>query len=197
MNTPVQEGLFSVSAEEHRESEERLKSQLSRPRGLQLLNTIEQGNTEKSMELIALGADLTVKNFYEDTALSLACIHSLPTVALALINNTTVEINNTNKDGSTPLMYASKNGLLNVVKSLLDAGAKINTKNNNGYTARNYAIINNKTETNTYLKGRGANIIKNLIPAARGGSRRNRTRRNKRSRSPYRGKDRSRRSRRS
>ena len=164
------------------------------------------------MRLVNLGANLAVKNFYGDTALSLACIHSLPTVAIAIMNDMAVDINNVNKDGATPLMYASKNGLLNVVNVLISRGAVINKKNNNGYTARNYAIVNKQTNTDSFLENNGAEAQRMKPPAsastlrasnptpdpvalkADGGRRRSRTRKNKRSRS---GRSRGRKSRRS
>ncbi|MEM5563583.1 ankyrin repeat domain-containing protein [Psychroserpens sp. AS72] len=51
----------------------------------------------------------------------------------------------------TPLMYAVKYGRLDFVKSLVEAGAKLEVKNDKGLTALDYAKKYKQDEIATYL----------------------------------------------
>jgi ankyrin repeat protein len=46
-----------------------------------------------------------------------------------------VDVNTKNVDGSTPLHYATRSGFVAVIETLLSRGARINAKNNAGWTA--------------------------------------------------------------
>jgi ankyrin repeat protein len=53
---------------------------------------------------------------------------------------------------NTPLIIASKNGNLDIVKLLVEHGANIEHTNENGYNAFMVAIMNNNSIVSSYLK---------------------------------------------
>ena len=59
--------------------------------------------------------------------------------------------------GMTPLIIASHNGQLAVIKLLLDAGAKLELKDNIGMTALAHAAYMTKPDAVEYLIAKGAN----------------------------------------
>ncbi len=61
-----------------------------------------------------------------------------------------------NKDGMTPILYASKNRNLKLVLILIDLGANINSQNNDGKTALHFAVLNNDERMVKHLLIRGA-----------------------------------------
>ena len=68
---------------------------------------------------------------------------------------------NLNKEGMTPILYASKNGNLKLLLILIDLGADINSINDKGYTALHYAVENNDERMVKHLLIRGANKFVN------------------------------------
>jgi ankyrin len=60
--------------------------------------------------------------------------------------------------GMTPLMYASRDGRMETVRMLLDAGAEINQRDANDITPLIAAITNNHPDVARYLIERGADI---------------------------------------
>ena len=67
------------------------------------------------------------------------------------------EINVTDVGNNTPLHKAcERNSTLKVVKLLLECGASLTAKNNNGETALDMAIKNDKNSIAAYLRGVGA-----------------------------------------
>ncbi len=65
------------------------------------------------------------------------------------------DVNSCNKNGTTPLMYAKTaafgNGDLQIMKILIQAGARVEIKDNNGKNALEYAI-DNSTKIIDFLK---------------------------------------------
>ena len=61
-----------------------------------------------------------------------------------------------NKDGMTPILYASKNENLKLLLILIDLGADINSQNNDGKTALHFAVRNNDERMIKHLLIRGA-----------------------------------------
>lgn len=55
-------------------------------------------------------------------------------------------INETNNESQTALMFASMKNKQNLVKTLLDYDASIDTKDKNGQTALNYAKLNSSAQ---------------------------------------------------
>ena len=68
---------------------------------------------------------------------------------------------NLNKEGMTPILYASKNGNLKLLLILIDLGADINSINDKGYTPLHYAVENNDERMVKHLLIRGANKFVN------------------------------------
>ena len=60
-----------------------------------------------------------------------------------LINNYHLPINKVNVNGQTPLIMGVKNNAADTVKLLIDHGADITIKDNDGYSAYDYALQNN------------------------------------------------------
>uniref|UniRef100_UPI00404B6400 ankyrin repeat domain-containing protein n=1 Tax=Gelidibacter sp. TaxID=2018083 RepID=UPI00404B6400 len=59
---------------------------------------------------------------------------------------------NEKSNGMTPVMYAAKFNRVDILKLLVENGAKLNLKSEKGYTAEKYAQLSNATEALTYLK---------------------------------------------
>ncbi|WP_025742926.1 ankyrin repeat domain-containing protein [Aquimarina pacifica] len=55
-------------------------------------------------------------------------------------------------EGMTPLMYAARYNRLEIIKVLVEKGAKIKTKNRKGYNAIKFAEISNAKEAVALLK---------------------------------------------
>ncbi len=55
-------------------------------------------------------------------------------------------------DGMTPLMYAARYNRLEIIKILVEKGAKIKTKNHKGFNAIKFAEISNAKEAVILLK---------------------------------------------
>ena len=67
-------------------------------------------------------------------------------------------------DGKTALMFASKNGHLEIAKLLIENGAYLNAADRSGQTATSYALRNDKLETAIFLLEHGAKTDKKLSP---------------------------------
>ena len=59
---------------------------------------------------------------------------------------------NQSSNGMTPLMYAARYNKVQIVKLLLDNGAKIGLKDDKGFTAMKHAELSRATETIEILK---------------------------------------------
>ena len=73
-----------------------------------------------------------------------------------------------NKEGMSPILYATKNKNLKLVLSLIDLGADINSQNDNGRTCLHFAVLNNDERMVKHLLIRGVNKYikdnKNITP---------------------------------
>ncbi|GGX21678.1 ankyrin repeat domain-containing protein [Aquimarina muelleri] len=59
---------------------------------------------------------------------------------------------NEKSDGMTPLMYAARYNRTDIIKMLVEKGAKIKTKNSKGYTAMKFAKQSNAKEAVVLLE---------------------------------------------
>ncbi|AGA67448.1 ankyrin repeat-containing protein [Brachyspira pilosicoli P43/6/78] len=117
--------------------------------------------------LVEKGADVNAKTHSEYSSVETPLLLSLDyehiesrydensSVAEYLINNG-ADINVTNEDGETPLMYASKLHNIKVIELLIQKGADINAFNNYGNTALIYGV--NNLETVKLLVENGADV---------------------------------------
>jgi ankyrin repeat protein len=91
-----------------------------------LLAAAALSNVQAVSEHIAKGADLGARNLRGRTALLLACLSEAQEVAALLIEPTRAAgaLDAVDNDGMSSLIVARKNGLDDIVKMLLKAGAK-------------------------------------------------------------------------
>lgn len=127
----------------------------------QLKNTLlsaaaENGHLATTRMLVALGADVELKDKYQDTPLKSAAraghlhiVHYL----LSLGANP----NATGKSGSTPLTGATYAGHFEIVKALLDGGATIQT-NDHRWTLLHYAARYGHVDLVNYYIDKGIDI---------------------------------------
>ncbi|WP_447637277.1 ankyrin repeat domain-containing protein [Flavobacterium microcysteis] len=59
---------------------------------------------------------------------------------------------NATSNGMTPLMFAARYNKVEIVKLLLASGAKVNTKDEKGFTALKHAELSNATEAAEVIK---------------------------------------------
>ncbi|XP_055308485.1 protein phosphatase 1 regulatory subunit 12A-like [Sitodiplosis mosellana] len=69
--------------------------------------------------------------------------------------NDKFDINYSSSDGTTALMEAAAHGQYNMIKFLIDNGAKIDQKNKYGFLAYDYAVHSDHEEVLPLLGGRG------------------------------------------
>ena len=79
-------------------------------------------------------------------------------LAIKLINDKTVDINETNKNGETPLFIALKKELNEIYMLLINKGANVNTPNNNGKSPLFIALENELNEVCELLISKGADV---------------------------------------
>jgi rhodanese-related sulfurtransferase len=85
-------------------------------------------------ELLAAGADINLTNDDMNNALWFACVsESEETIGLLIRHG--INLNNSNVNGATSLIYASSAGKYPVVKSLVEAGADLALQTLDGFTA--------------------------------------------------------------
>ena len=130
--------------------------------------TAVERNEEVVRKLIEAGADVNAKSSYRGTVLNNAIAQapyfdqppyalSFETIKLLMIDWASVYA--ADESGRTPIMSAAAKSSAAIVKMLLDAGALINAKDNDGKTALIYALENSSgTETAKVLIAAGANI---------------------------------------
>lgn len=104
---------------------------------------------------IYAGTNINTKNYYEETALHIACVTGYEDIVELLINRG-AEINMKDKDGETALHNASRNGYKKIVELLIDRGANINAMSYFGGTALQVASYYGKKEIVELLKSKGA-----------------------------------------
>lgn len=136
-------------------------------------------------KLIEIGNDINDKNFYGETALTLAatnnqkasveyliskgakldlaasiCFNKLSVILKELEEIDSVDINNS--EFNTLLHYAVKRGFLNVVKKLIKKCIKINAFNRSHQTALDIAVTERHEEIAEYLQLKGGKPYANL-----------------------------------
>ena len=105
---------------------------ISKKRGT-LRNKTQDGGSQERIDAVAANTTNTVNN----------------------ILTTEVDVNYTNKNGSTPLLVACRNGNLDIVRLLLAHGAIVNNPDSN-YSALNNAAISGHIGVVNKLLDRGA-----------------------------------------
>ncbi|MET1083457.1 MAG: ankyrin repeat domain-containing protein [Burkholderiales bacterium] len=118
-----------------------------------LMLTAREGEVDTSVALLGKGADVGMRTLSGRTALSFAAEKgSLPLVEVLLSRG--AKVNDTNKQGFTPLMLAST---VEVTEALLRHGADVGARTTRGGTALLIAAERATPETVKLLLSKGAN----------------------------------------
>ena len=97
-----------------------------------LITNSYRGEYEAIKGLIEVGASINLSNNNGVTALMNSTHYDTNVTKLLLDNNALVHYKD--KNGNTALHYAAKYGSMNAIKDLIEAGSKMNVKNNDGNT---------------------------------------------------------------
>lgn len=113
-----------------------------------LFNALNDNRLDDFKKMLQIGILPDSTNDHENSLLQVFCQGSLRRyyqhlntleAAKILIENG-ADINRPSKDGTTPLMHATRTGQMDMVKLLTDHGAQINAENRSGHNALYYAI---------------------------------------------------------
>lgn len=106
--------------------------------------------------VLFLGANINAQTEEtQETALTLACCGGFLDVADFLIKNGAI----LELGASTPLMEASQEGHLDLVRYLLECGADVHAQTTSADTALTYACENGHTDVADLLLQFGANLV--------------------------------------
>jgi hypothetical protein len=109
--------------------------------------------------LIHMGADLTVRDEDNHTALTLACALNLPSIVEFLFDIRNADCVSSIGDGYTPLHFAAGSGMLHIVQRMLARGAHINaTTTKRGVTPLIYACRQRHADVALDLIQKGADV---------------------------------------
>lgn len=142
-----------------------------------LMVVARSGNVESARLLIAHGANVNAKERWRgQTALMWAAAEGLPAMVKELIAHgadvdARSQVNNWERDvtaeprrkymplgGWTPLLFAARQGSLDVAKVLVEAGADVNLQDPDLVSPMVTAIVNGHYDIAAYLAGKGADI---------------------------------------
>ena len=140
--------------------------------GLKLIEAIEDGKTEKAIELIEIGADVNAKKrvriganweeeYHSFHVLYFAISNEMDEVVKLLIENGT-NLDEEDDYGNTALVKAVSAGRLDIAKLLIENGANLDAKNYKGDTALITAAYNGCVDIVEELIEAGADVnVKN------------------------------------
>jgi hypothetical protein len=84
---------------------------------------------------------------YGETQLHHCAIYGLTTSVKRLLSIRNINVNvKDDRFGATPLHYAAENGHIEIAHLLLQNGAEVNAKNNNGYTPLHFAAVHGNVD---------------------------------------------------
>lgn len=125
----------------------------------QLLVAVQNADTEKLIQLIEEGANVNIRNIYDETPLMLAVQYGFNEVVEVLIENgANVNAQSNFKIGRTALMFAVEHANTDIVLLLLKKGADINVHTKYGDTALSYSLKQNHYEIPAFLITKGADV---------------------------------------
>lgn len=104
--------------------------------------------------LLRAGAKVNARNRFGDSAVMAAAIEG----QLAIVKKLVARGAAIDGAGWTPLIYAATGGRDEVVRYLLDAGAKVDAEGPNGLTALMMAVRGGNADTVSLLLGKGASV---------------------------------------
>ena len=107
---------------------------------IELIDAVEDGDALKLKELLAVGADINVKDDRDGYSLLHFAAFYDDTEALKFLIDAGANVNAKENEGRTPLHLAAERGNIESVELLLKAGSDINAKNEHGDTALQMAL---------------------------------------------------------
>ncbi|MBV8801725.1 MAG: ankyrin repeat domain-containing protein, partial [Gammaproteobacteria bacterium] len=100
-----------------------------------LIAAAKAGRADNVSVLLKAGANVNLVDFNQDGALSWAADKGHNQVIEVLLEQKDINLNQANRQGSTPLMEACKKGHVGIAITLINAGANITLKNTKNETA--------------------------------------------------------------
>lgn len=107
--------------------------------------------------ILTKGVSKSIKNEIGNSILHIGASNGSMDIVSYSIEELTIEIESKNNKGTTPLMLAVHSNKLDVVRYLIEHGAKINEVDNNGHNALFYVVDNNRNMFQLLLNA-GADI---------------------------------------
>ncbi|MCL4360982.1 ankyrin repeat domain-containing protein [Candidatus Dependentiae bacterium] len=108
---------------------------------VQFFASLENHDFDSAKEFLRSGANIDLKDQYGNTLLMIAARDNEPEVAKFLIDND-VQINEINSNGSNAIILSARFNNDLISEMLLKSGANFLHKNDQGYSALNFACIN-------------------------------------------------------
>jgi ankyrin repeat protein len=104
-----------------------------------LIKAATLGNVDNVKALLDAGASVSITDAEGNSALALSAGSDAPAAIVKMLIDAKSDVDSANRDGVTPLMQAAKLGDVQKCVLLLDAGAKAGLKDNNNWTAKEWA----------------------------------------------------------
>jgi len=124
---------------------------------LEICYQAEKEDIQVIQKLIQEGANVNIRDGWNDTPLILACQENNKALAQLLIEKG-ANLNAKGHDGNTPLIIACKEKYKELVQLLIEKGVNLNAHNENGETALTIACQQNDEPIATLLIEKGANL---------------------------------------
>lgn len=159
--------LFYLAAVESIEEREQFEKQIHSNQNLETGELHDQVDIETLLMSIKQCTELFIKydlNITEPTDYGTTVLHLLPDMndqgLRQLIIDQFQDVNGPDKNGNTPLHFASGKELPDLVKQLLQAGADVNARNEEKFTVLDYAIIDGITGMIELIEKAGGKVGK-------------------------------------
>jgi ankyrin repeat protein len=110
----------------------------------------------KQQELVDFSPDIETLDISTNEKIFEALIWKKEDLAKKLINENIELFDYVNKNNTTFMHIASANGYYSIVSSLIDRGADVNAKTDNGYTPLYFSVSGGRTEVSKLLVKNGA-----------------------------------------
>ena len=110
------------------------------------LKAAKYGDLAKVTQMLKDGIDVNAHDEDGSTALMWACVNEHTHVAIALVKHKDIKVKLMNNNDNTALHWASRQGMLAVVKELIAKDADVNKQNKSGNTALIWACEKNHAD---------------------------------------------------
>lgn len=116
------------------------------------------GNTRIAKQLLSAGANIDAQNGHQETPLHVACMNEQADIVTLFVETYHAHPNAPKEGGITPLMLAAHHGHIEIINTLLKAGAELNTRAANNKRAYHFALENKKHEASKRLQAEETGI---------------------------------------